>query len=374
MIASWYRAVGRWLIAREEHYDPVVRISLVRTLTEDAALALGTIGLNQIGWLGLLVANPTPSIASLAVIDLALWFTRRHYRGLVETAHGDDVEAAGRNLAGLNFAWSSLIAVETVLLLQTNDLRGLVYAMFLSVGERGYTGTLYAGFPRLAHACAAVSTLGLIVGLLTSFSTQLAVMVPLAVAMSFAFHFLNRRVSTHLLEAVRARQSAHHQVRIDALTGLANRVRMDECLSDLCKPRAGGLQNGRLLYIDLDGFKTINDQFGHPVGDLVLVEVAHRLRRSVRSGDLICRLGGDEFIVIMPSTDDVTLRHVASAIVEAIERPIDGHVGTPLLVSASLGVAEIRHTDSTPADILRTADAALYTAKKSGKGRFVIAS
>ncbi|MFI5896806.1 GGDEF domain-containing protein [Actinoplanes sp. NPDC051513] len=122
-----------------------------------------------------------------------------------------------------------------------------------------------------------------------------------------------------------------------------------------------------LLYIDLDGFKPVNDAFGHEAGDAVLVAVAERISAITRTGDVVARLGGDEFAVILPWTDDATADTVAERILEALALPFD----TPsrqVYIGASIGA--IRATSGAhPDGELRRADAAMYAAKAGGRNR-----
>ncbi len=157
----------------------------------------------------------------------------------------------------------------------------------------------------------------------------------------------------------------------DSLTGLPNRSQMHETLDNLILE---GDQQLALLFIDLDRFKPINDTMGHPVGDLVLKEVAQRLRLAVRENDLVARIGGDEFTVIMPS-----LENSESAITQAIN--VSEHILHQLIqpfqieerqlyLSASVGIALFPQDALSGMDLLRNADTAMYYAKAMGKNNF----
>ncbi|MGN6605724.1 MAG: diguanylate cyclase domain-containing protein, partial [Jatrophihabitans sp.] len=153
----------------------------------------------------------------------------------------------------------------------------------------------------------------------------------------------------------------------DALTGLINRRRLMELLKDVYESPARRRHDMALLFCDLDGFKAVNDRFGHDAGDRVLVEVASRLGAEGREDDLVARLAGDEFVVVLR---DVTAVDQAVAAAQrrssALRRPITVE-GQLLTVGASIGVAMLRdHGDLTA--LLRAADAAMYRAKVSGGG------
>jgi two-component system cell cycle response regulator len=128
-----------------------------------------------------------------------------------------------------------------------------------------------------------------------------------------------------------------------------------------------------VLILDIDHFKRVNDTHGHDIGDVVLKEFARRLKRSVRGMDLACRLGGEEFVVIMPETDLDRACQVAERIrSHAATETFDiGGTGEPLRVTASVGVASLERPGDTAEAIFKRADQALYVAKREGRNRVV---
>ena len=171
-------------------------------------------------------------------------------------------------------------------------------------------------------------------------------------------------VTTQKREEMRLREL----VQRDPLTGLLNRVGFEQYLE-----RA--LDEGRgpslaLLYVDLDHFKAINDEHGHPAGDQLLQQVAQRLCKAVRPSDGVARLGGDEFAVVLPGVNARTNAHaVAEKVISSIKNPFD--VGaTSLTVSASIGVAFAVDSAGSVAGLVARADALLYEAKAAGRGRY----
>ena len=160
----------------------------------------------------------------------------------------------------------------------------------------------------------------------------------------------------------------------DRLTGLANRSLLFEQL-------AQALSNARrkqlmvaILFIDLDGFKSVNDQYGHDAGDFVLKAVAERFLAKVRATDTVARMGGDEFVIVLNELihrSDVGM--VAQNIIEAVAPDITLVSGTTCRVGASIGISLFPHDGSDMDSLLMAADAAMYQAKKSGKNQFVFA-
>ncbi|MDX6397608.1 MAG: hypothetical protein QOJ43_1016 [Gaiellaceae bacterium] len=169
------------------------------------------------------------------------------------------------------------------------------------------------------------------------------------------------------LENARLHRIVERQALVDGLTGLANRRQADESLAtELTRAeRLGGPV--ALILADVDDFKTVNDQFGHPTGDIVLRDLAQTLWETVREIDIAARWGGEEFAVILPGTDLEGAAQVAERIRVALaERMIVSADGVPLTVTASFGVAA-SSASMTPEQLIDTADGALYRAKRAGK-------
>jgi diguanylate cyclase (GGDEF)-like protein/PAS domain S-box-containing protein len=160
---------------------------------------------------------------------------------------------------------------------------------------------------------------------------------------------------------------AHH----DPLTDLPNRALFFDRLN---MGMARALREElplALLYVDLDGFKDINDEHGHQVGDFVLSQVASRLRRSVREMDTVARIGGDEFTVVITGVREAdTAYQIADKIIAALSAPIELGDGQSVQIGASIGLA-FYPTDAQTSDaLLRKADQAMYTVKRGGKGAY----
>ena len=126
------------------------------------------------------------------------------------------------------------------------------------------------------------------------------------------------------------------------------------------------------MYVDLDGFKPINDQHGHAAGDQVLRTVADRLSAAVRTGDLVARIGGDEFAILCPGADEVGLGALAERIVLSVSQPISLE-SAPVSVGASVGVAASTPGQRSVDQLVESADRALYSAKASAGGTWRLA-
>jgi len=171
------------------------------------------------------------------------------------------------------------------------------------------------------------------------------------------------------IDNARRFREARQLADLDALTGLHNRRYFHETLSREVARANRYERDLALIVLDLDDFKAINDRIGHLAGDGVLAEAAERLRDVVRSADVACRVGGDEFAIILPESSAADAELLAGRIARAIgSRPIFN--GGALLLSA--GAAELRR-DDRPNDLFERADEALYRAKELGKARTVLA-
>jgi diguanylate cyclase (GGDEF)-like protein len=181
---------------------------------------------------------------------------------------------------------------------------------------------------------------------------------------------LSEDLEQRVVERTHQVEQAHRQLErlalYDPLTGLANRTLLADRINQAMTGVDRGAQPPAVLLLDLDGFKVVNDSFGHVVGDRLLVEVARRLQEVVRETDTVARLGGDEFAVVAAATTATRAIEIAGRVQDALKRPIQAGphqcwVGT----SIGIRMAEPGHTAET---LLRDADTAMYVAKGQGRG------
>lgn len=155
----------------------------------------------------------------------------------------------------------------------------------------------------------------------------------------------------------------------DSMTGLPNRLMLREKLTQRIDSIKDTNDQVAVLFIDLDGFKAVNDTYGHRTGDDVLIEVAVRLNRSLRENDFAARLGGDEFTVITGTFQSTTeLGDFADRIIEQLSSPL--LIDKPIRIGASIGISICPHDGLRPEDLFRMADVAMYAAKQAGKGKY----
>jgi diguanylate cyclase (GGDEF)-like protein/PAS domain S-box-containing protein len=173
----------------------------------------------------------------------------------------------------------------------------------------------------------------------------------------------------NITERKRSEAMLSHAAAHDALTDLPNRSLL---LSRLEAALVRGEQVG-ILFLDLDRFKVVNDGLGHAAGDLLLVQVAIRLREVMRPEDMVARLGGDEFVVLCRSADEPTCAAVATRVLDVLNQPVATTGGGELVIGGSIGIALAGSGDSAEL-VLRDADTAMYAAKQAGGGRYHVFS
>jgi diguanylate cyclase (GGDEF)-like protein/PAS domain S-box-containing protein len=185
---------------------------------------------------------------------------------------------------------------------------------------------------------------------------------------------LRTRFYVGMLQDITDRHAAEEAIRYqalhDTLTGLANRSLLMEQLE---REVALGQRQGSplaLLYIDLDGFKPVNDRLGHAAGDALLLQVAERLRNCTRESDMVCRQGGDEFVILVPQAGPpAELDALARKLQEELAQPFALNEST-VQISASIGIARFPDQGRSADALLRAADRAMYRAKAAGGRQF----
>jgi diguanylate cyclase (GGDEF)-like protein len=317
--------------------------------------------LEALNKLALLDTAPDPRFDAFTRVAAAIYRTPIALISLVDedrqwfkSSFGLDVRETPRELA---FCAHAILAPDEVLLVQDalSDPRFADNALVLGDPNIRF----YAGAPLRTPEGHALGTICVMDRRPRFPSAQeLAQLADLAVGVASAIE-LHRR----LVEQTRI---ALH----DPLTGLGNRAKFDLRLAGALAGAAVGGISGALLCIDLDRFKAINDTFGHPGGDAVLVEVARRLSGCVRGSDLVARPGGDEFSVLMGEpAGSIGAEVLAGRICDALEAPIliDG---AAVVARCSVGIALYPQDGRDAPSLIRAADAALYRAKRAGRGCF----
>ena len=245
---------------------------------------------------------------------------------------------------------------------------GAAIVMGIAIAGMHYTGMAAARFPTgsacgAAHAGADQGWLAILV--------IISAMGCLSVTLIISVLDLRLKSRTAVLSTslASANEEVTYLVLHDNLTKLPNRLLLEDRLSQAVQ--AAKRENTRffLMFVDLDGFKCVNDAYGHHVGDALLAEVALRILTNVRSSDTLARIGGDEFVLLTQAHDPADVAGIAEKLLTVIRRPyeIDGH---DCMVSASIGISIFDGDDQHQNELLMNADAAMYHAKSLGRDRY----
>lgn len=176
-------------------------------------------------------------------------------------------------------------------------------------------------------------------------------------------------IKEDITEKKRSEEHIHFLANFDSLTGLPNRFQLEERLGYALSLAKRNSEKFALLFLDLDRFKEINDTLGHDAGDALLIELSERFSSILREVDTVSRLGGDEFIFLLPNTDGSGASHIAKKLLDEIERPCKFNEAD-MLVTGSIGIAIYPEDGVEQQTLFKNADTAMYRAKESGRNRY----
>lgn len=266
------------------------------------------------------------------------------------------------------FAFTAVLAALTIRVFQAGYTDGHILTVGLTMALTAGSSARTMRF----WICATLSTGALAALIICMLLTGDLLLQSMALLLALYLYSVFES-SAHIVGQIEAVLVAERELdlvaRRDALTRIANRRAFDEALALSCDKGMGFA----LLLLDLDGFKAVNDSYGHAAGDDLLRQVAGRLLQIVRSTDTLARLGGDEFAIILPGADTSAAAGVAERAVASVRSPYVV-CGLPVVVGTSLGIKVVEPgTKAGPNHAQAAADAALYEAKAAGKGRAVFA-
>jgi diguanylate cyclase (GGDEF)-like protein len=274
----------------------------------------------------------------------------------------------------LALLWSCGVGFGAVISLASGDW--VIATMACLSGAAMVGGICFRNFgaPRLASTMILTSIGPCLVGAVLSREPLLYIVLLQApmyfVAMTAAAFKLNKM----LVATMRAERENDHRARHDALTGLSNRRGLIDAVEDKLKSARPGDDSLALLFLDLDGFKTVNDTYGHAAGDELLKMAAERLQRALRGPDIAARIGGDEFVVLIGNLNKERALELGEHLIAAIASQYEFKNGMTASIGVSVGIAMAPEHGTDFIDLLAVADAALYEAKSSGKSRCCMAS
>ena len=348
-------------------YDPAITTLSLLIAIASSAFALWLVARNELPW-SRLVCGAVLMGAGVAAM---------HYTGM----------AAMRMAPGIQYVLSLFILSVVIAIVasgaalwiaynlrrlspQVRSLRaGAAVVMGFAVVGMHFTGMMAAQFP-LGSVCRAARDGGGDTGwlALVIIIVTLAVLA-IALIISVLDLRLESRTAILAISLAKANQELTYLALHDNLTKLPNRVLLEDRLDRAIQ--SANRENSRfaLMFMDLDGFKTVNDAYGHHIGDLLLVEVAQRIGLNVRSQDTIARVGGDEFVLLASVAEPADAATLADKVLTAIQEPFQV-AGRLLRISTSIGIAIYPGNGVRQDDLLTNADAAMYHAKALGRNAY----
>lgn len=265
----------------------------------------------------------------------------------------------------LSMAWCMMQGLLAFVAMQTSNLPLMVLAATLIMGILGPICARNFSAPRLALLLVCLCDLPFKAGAALSGNSWLWLLLPMTPPFMMGAMQVVRTFQHLLTTSLRAEAQQRYLADHDALTGLLNRTGLDTALVGLPAANDGSLA---VLGIDLDGFKAVNDVYGHAMGDLLLRSVGQRLGRAVRLGGLIARVGGDEFMVVIRNMSPDAVGHVGDTLIASIADEAYLIGDATVRIGASIGYACFPEDGATVEQLRLHADAALYAAKRAGKG------
>jgi diguanylate cyclase len=359
---------AQWLFNPADDVDEVGRAFLLgQLLTSPLAALLGSFSTlvilltawfrseHPICWLFIGVEA---AIAASRVIE----WKGRLQRQLCSSTHLPTVDRS----VSLSVTWCVLQGLLAFTIVSSGDLvlsflsASLVMAMIGPICARNYAA------PRFAFLLILLCVIPFVAGAILSGEPWLLVIVPITPPFLLGAMQVIMTFHRSMIQTLAAQAHARHLAEHDSLTGVLNRQGMDQALSRIVPDVERQMA---LISIDLDGFKQVNDRLGHGAGDLLLTQVAHRLRNALREGDLLARVGGDEFMIVLRGLEPDEVGPFADRLISSVSRyPYDTGKGVLARVGASIGFACLPEDAADTVELRLRADEALYAAKGAGKG------
>lgn len=275
-------------------------------------------------------------------------------------------------LASTAALWIAAILRDSPSRLRGLGRVGAAWVMGLAIAGMHYTGMAAVSFP-LGTICGAASGLSA-----NWLAVTVAIMTSNILVITLVLSLLDARLQLRTDDYTASLEGAHarlaYQTSHDALSGLPNRLMLTSLIEQSIDTCARAGTRFAVYFIDIDGFKSINDSMGHAMGDRVLGELAGRLRRAVREADVVARFGGDEFVVLVDElTSNMAGITMADQVAEQLLGCFDADFGlldTSMTISASIGVSLYPDDGETMEDLLKHADAAMHAVKSGGRNDY----
>jgi diguanylate cyclase (GGDEF)-like protein len=363
----------QWLVHPGGDVPAEIRVALIGGLFGSLPIFFGGI-INTLLVAALITfRHPEPAFVLWLALEMLVCLSRIKVLVSARKAASANLPTPTDLYVVLALLWASSVGYGTFISLISGDWIAATVACLSAASMVGGICVRNFGAPRMSAVMVALSVGPCALGAL--FTQEpifwlVLVQVPLYMtSMSMASYRLNGMlVSTMLAE----RENERH-ARQDSLTGLLNRHGLFLALDQAVAEARRGHREFAVLYLDLDGFKAVNDTHGHAAGDALLKQVSERLSALMPDGAVAARIGGDEFVLLIRQNPDCEAQAVGERIVQSVSQPYDLEQENPIFIGGSVGIALIPRHGADTAAVLHAADRALYLAKSAGKRRTAMA-
>jgi diguanylate cyclase (GGDEF)-like protein len=361
----------RWLADAGPDVPKDIQVALIAALFGSLPVFAGGVINSTLVAAAIAARMQTAPFVAWLIFDLAVCLARLIALVVARRAALQGRETPTDLYLLLSVAWSGCVGYGAMVSLTSGDW--VVATLACLTGAAMVGGICFRNFgaPRLASAMILASLGPCLYGALTSGEPLLYVVAIQAPVYIYAMTAAAFKLNKMFVATMRSERENDHRARHDVLTGLTNRTGLIDAVEAKLKDGDSKLA---LLFLDLDGFKTVNDTFGHAAGDQLLKIVAGNLSRQLRAGDVAARIGGDEFVVLAEGMTPERAIALGDQLIAAVTRSYTVGDSMPAAISVSIGIAMAPEHGNCVEDLMAVADAALYDAKSSGKGRWCLGS
>ena len=365
----------RWLVDAGPDVPPDIRVKLTGSLFSSLPVFFGGVFSTVLVSAVIAARMQRPQFIAWLVLELVICSSRLTVLLRARDAASEARDTPTDLYVVLGLCWACSVGYGTFISMISGDW---VIATLAGVSSAAMVGGICFrnfGAPRFSAAMILFSLGPVPLGAIFAGEPILWVTLLQTPLYLFAMTASGYQLNANLVSTMRAEQDNERRARRDALTDLLNRNGLERAIEAKWSQRQSGTEKFALLYIDLDGFKAVNDRHGHAIGDRLLQKISERLKTLVRADDAAARVGGDEFVVFSEVSDRAAALTFAERLVADMSTPLD--LGDGLLapsVGACIGIALAPQNGRDMVSLLAAADVALYEAKSRGRSSCIIAS
>jgi diguanylate cyclase (GGDEF)-like protein len=364
----------RWLLDAGRDVPPDIALKLTGSLFSSLPVFFGGVINTMLVSAVIAARMPRPQFIAWLVLEVLICSARLLVLLRARTAATEAHDTPTDLYIVLGLCWAGSVGYGTFISMISGDWVIATLACVSSAAMVGGICFRNFGAPRLSAAMILLSLGPVPLGAIFAGEPILWVTLLQTPLYLFSMTASGYRLNSNLVSTMRAEQDNERRARRDALTDLLNRNGLERAIEAKWSQRQSGTEQFALLYIDLDGFKAVNDRHGHAIGDLLLQKLSERIKTLVRADDAAARVGGDEFVVFSEVSDRGGALTFAERLIADLSTPLELGHGLAPAVGACIGIALAPQHGRDMVSLLAAADVALYEAKSRGRSSCIIAS